>query len=158
MSYSLNTPCKFVIIHPNVSSWFNNLKQGGEFNFTLVFTFGLHFIIPEMQAMYKEFFRILFLLVMFRERAQDDILTWSFTNTQTYLILCSQCICVCVCVYIHKIHQLFYSLFIYSTALYKVFSPGRWMWGRPGFWEDGWCIPRAWRIRQASDFHQGAND
>ena len=35
------------------------------------------------------------------------------------------CVCVCVCVYIHKIHWLFYSLFIYSANLYKVFTPDR---------------------------------
>lgn len=46
--------------------------------------------------------------------------------TQIYLILCFQCRHVCVCTFT-KIHQLFYSLFIYSTNLYKAFTPGRWM-------------------------------
>ena len=101
---------------PTDSTTYNRQK----FNFNFVFTFGMYFITPatKKKKKYKEFFRISYQLVS-SKRVQNGILMWSLQiYIQIYLIYAlSAGVCVCVCVYIHKIHWLFYSLFIQLTCI-----------------------------------------
>ena len=132
MSYSINTQCKFDDYHSKCFKLIQQLITTDKFNFNFVFTFGMYFITPATQKNIQRVFQNIILVgnVQKESRMAYWCDLYKYTHKYTLFMLSVQgcvcvCVCVCVCMYIHKIHWLFYSLFIYSTNLYKLLTPDR---------------------------------
>lgn len=159
MSYSVNTPYKFVIIHLDVSNWFNNddnknknpNKQTNR-NLILIFSYLGHNSLYLKPQKYTKNFQNIIPDGNGQKKSSEQHTDVTFTNTCTNIPYFMLLVHTCVCTH-SQIHQLFQSLYISSTNLYKVFPFDRWMWepsvhvGHSDYWEDGWGIPGAWRIR-----------
>ena len=118
-SYSTNTQCKFDDYHSECFKLIQQLITDRNLILILFLHLGCISLHPQLKKKkYKEFFRISYQLVS-SKRVQNGILMWSLQiYIQIYLIYAlSAGVCVCVCVYIHKIHWLFYSLFIQLTCI-----------------------------------------